>query len=203
MTGLTTGVDLRGTINRPCDRDDGWSVAVAIPWTTLAEAAPADAVPPPANGGDVTRAQRHLDVVDRKYAKRRDGQLLPETTGSGARRTRSTCTCPSAEAWCSSLTPRQDRGRSRLRRTERLSEVGAAPPVPSPAPAVVVDRPLHPGPRAARRRIDRGGKAWSSARPCKRAIRCTTFVPQDSPAPRSTFARAARCGSRSERGPFL
>ncbi len=40
IAGLKVGVDLRGTINRPGDRDNGWSVELAMPWRILREAAP-------------------------------------------------------------------------------------------------------------------------------------------------------------------
>ena len=40
IAGLKAAVNTRGTINRPSDGDDGWSVEIAIPWRILAEAAP-------------------------------------------------------------------------------------------------------------------------------------------------------------------
>ena len=40
IAGLKVGIDLRGTINRPGDRDDGWTVELAMPWRILREAAP-------------------------------------------------------------------------------------------------------------------------------------------------------------------
>jgi hypothetical protein len=29
---LQVGIDVRGTINRPGDRDEGWTVEIAMPW---------------------------------------------------------------------------------------------------------------------------------------------------------------------------
>ena len=83
IAGLRTAVDLRGTINRPEDRDEGWSIETAIPWKILAEAAPRRARP---RAGDqwrvnFSRVQWQLDVRDGRYAKRLDpqtGKPMPE-----------------------------------------------------------------------------------------------------------------------------
>lgn len=39
IAGLQVGVDVRGTVNRPGDRDAGWSVELALPWRVLRQAA--------------------------------------------------------------------------------------------------------------------------------------------------------------------
>jgi hypothetical protein len=83
IADLRTAVDLRGTINRPGDRDQGWSIEMAIPWTILAEAAPRRSRP---RAGDqwrvnFSRVQWQLDERSGKYAKRTDaktGKPLPE-----------------------------------------------------------------------------------------------------------------------------
>jgi hypothetical protein len=83
IAGLRTAVDLRGTINRPDDRDEGWSIEMAIPWKMLAEAAPRRARP---RAGDqwrinFSRVQWQLDPRAGKYAKRLDrqtGKPMPE-----------------------------------------------------------------------------------------------------------------------------
>ena len=83
IAGLKAAVDARGTINRPDDRDDGWSVEIAIPWRIIDEAAPGRRKP---RAGDrwrvnFSRVQWQLDVADNRYAKRRDsagGKPLPE-----------------------------------------------------------------------------------------------------------------------------
>ncbi len=82
ITGLKTAVHVRGTLNRPGDKDDGWSIEIAMPWKVLAEAAPG-ARPPKAGEQwrmNFSRVQWQLDVRDGKYVKRRDakGQELPE-----------------------------------------------------------------------------------------------------------------------------
>ena len=40
IAGLRVAVDVRGTLNHPGDRDQGWTVEVAMPWAALREAAP-------------------------------------------------------------------------------------------------------------------------------------------------------------------
>ncbi len=36
MEGLKTAVDVQGTLNNPADKDKGWTVEIAIPWTAFA-----------------------------------------------------------------------------------------------------------------------------------------------------------------------
>jgi hypothetical protein len=72
IAGLRIGVDVRGTINRPADRDEGWTVEMAMPWKILREAAP-DHRPP--KGGDrwrvnFSRVQWDVDVVGGRSIKR-------------------------------------------------------------------------------------------------------------------------------------
>jgi hypothetical protein len=44
IPGLKTAVHVRGTLNDPADKDDGWSVEIAFPWRVLAASGqPADA----------------------------------------------------------------------------------------------------------------------------------------------------------------
>jgi hypothetical protein len=40
VAGLRMGIDIRGTLNHPGDRDEGWTVEMGIPWRILREAAP-------------------------------------------------------------------------------------------------------------------------------------------------------------------
>jgi hypothetical protein len=81
ITGLESAVFLDGTLNRPTDRDRGWTVELAIPWLSLAEAAN---VPTPPRPGDqwrvnMSRVQWPLEVRDGEYAKALD----PETGETG------------------------------------------------------------------------------------------------------------------------
>ncbi len=70
--GLQARVDVRGTLNRPGDRDDGWTIELAIPWKALKEAAPGQR--PPASGDrwrlNFSRVEWQVDVAEGKYAKR-------------------------------------------------------------------------------------------------------------------------------------
>jgi Carbohydrate family 9 binding domain-like len=83
IAGLQVGVDVRGTINRPGDRDERWTVEIAIPWKILREAATGRAEP---RAGDqwrvnFSRVQWQTDVNQGAYVKRKDGATgkpLPE-----------------------------------------------------------------------------------------------------------------------------
>jgi hypothetical protein len=83
VAGLRTAVSLRGTLNRPDDRDQGWSIEIAIPWKMLAEGAPRRSGP---RAGDqwrvnFSRVQWQVDVRDGGYAKRinpKTGKPFPE-----------------------------------------------------------------------------------------------------------------------------
>ena len=71
IAGLKVGVDVRGTINRPGDQDEGWTVEMAMPWKVLREAAPDHRLP---KGGDrwrvnFSRVQWDVDVADGRYVK--------------------------------------------------------------------------------------------------------------------------------------
>jgi hypothetical protein len=72
IAGLHIGVDVRGTINRPGDSDEGWTVEIAMPWKTLREAASDHRPPKPGDRWRVnfSRVQWQVDVADGRYAKR-------------------------------------------------------------------------------------------------------------------------------------
>jgi len=78
IAGLEVAVDVRGTINRPGDRDQGWSVEIAMPWTALREAAPDHQAPQAGDRWRVnfSRVEWDVDAVNGRYAKR----LEPGTT---------------------------------------------------------------------------------------------------------------------------
>jgi len=71
ILGLRTAVSIDGTINNPSDRDQGWNVEIAIPWTVLAEAAHRDV--PPANGDqwrvNFSRVEWRARIEDGGYVK--------------------------------------------------------------------------------------------------------------------------------------
>ena len=73
MPGLKTAVQLQGTLNNPRDKDRGWSLEIAIPWSAL-NRGPRPAVAP--KDGEqwrvnFSRVEWVLDVVAGKYAKRK------------------------------------------------------------------------------------------------------------------------------------
>ena len=72
IAGLKVGLDVRGTVNRPGDRDDGWTVEIAMPWAILREAAPDHKPPRPGDRWRVnfSRVQWQMDVADGRYTKR-------------------------------------------------------------------------------------------------------------------------------------
>ena len=83
IAGLQVGVEVRGTINRPGDRDEGWSVEIAMPWPILREAAAGRRAPRHGDQWRVnfSRVQWQLDVDQGAYRKRLDertGKPLPE-----------------------------------------------------------------------------------------------------------------------------
>jgi arylsulfatase A len=72
IAGLQSAVDVRGTINRPGDKDEGWSVEIAMPWTILREASASRKTPQPGDRWRVnfSRVQWDVDVVEGRYVKR-------------------------------------------------------------------------------------------------------------------------------------
>jgi hypothetical protein len=83
VAGLEVGVHIDGTINQPGDRDNRWTVEVALPWKILREAAPRRRLPQPGDQWRVnlSRVQWQLEVRDGRYVKRTDpktGNPLPE-----------------------------------------------------------------------------------------------------------------------------
>jgi hypothetical protein len=83
IAGLRIGVDVRGTLNRPGDRDDAWTVEIAMPWTILREAAPGRRTPRAGEHWRVnfSRVEWQTDITAGSYVKRVDaktGKPLPE-----------------------------------------------------------------------------------------------------------------------------
>ncbi len=83
IAGLRVGIDVRGTLNRAGDRDDRWTLEIAMPWKILREAAPGGRAP---RAGDrwrvnFSRVEWQVDVNNGAYTKRLDGATgkpLPE-----------------------------------------------------------------------------------------------------------------------------
>ncbi len=83
IQGLKSAVSLDGTLNRPGDRDRGWSVELALPWSVLKEAAHRDAPPAPGDRWRVnfSRVEWRVEVEGDRYRKVLDpatGKALPE-----------------------------------------------------------------------------------------------------------------------------
>jgi hypothetical protein len=74
ITGLKLGVDVRGTLNRPGDKDQGWSVEMALPWAVLREAAPGRRSPQPGDQWRVnfSRVEWPFEVDGGQYRRRID-----------------------------------------------------------------------------------------------------------------------------------
>ena len=74
IAGLRVGVDVRGTLNRPGDRDQGWSVELALPWKVLREAAPGKR--PPSVGEqwrmNFSRVEWQVEAVEGRYRRLTD-----------------------------------------------------------------------------------------------------------------------------------
>jgi hypothetical protein len=71
IAGLKTAVHVRGTLNNPADIDSGWTVELAIPWSSLRTYAH---VPTPPRKGDTwrinfSRVEWDVEIVNRWYRK--------------------------------------------------------------------------------------------------------------------------------------
>ena len=70
IPGLKTAVAVDGTLNKPDDRDRGWTVEIAIPWTAYASRAP---VARPAAGQEwrvnFSRVEWQTEIRDGHYGK--------------------------------------------------------------------------------------------------------------------------------------
>jgi hypothetical protein len=83
IAGLDVGVDIRGTLNKAGDKDDGWSVELALPWKILEETSAYKRAPRDGEQWRInfSRVEWHTDVVDGKYVKRTNAETkkpLPE-----------------------------------------------------------------------------------------------------------------------------
>jgi Carbohydrate family 9 binding domain-like len=72
ITGLKTAVHVDGTINNPADRDRGWTVEMAWPWTSLREIS-SKRLDIPVHGEqwriNFSRVEWDIDIVGGKYVK--------------------------------------------------------------------------------------------------------------------------------------
>jgi len=82
IPALLAAVDVRGTLNRPGDRDEGWTVELALPWRDLGETAASEHPPQPGEQWRVnfSRVAWQVDAREERYTKRLDpvtGKPLP------------------------------------------------------------------------------------------------------------------------------
>ena len=139
IAGLQVGVDLRGTINRPGDRDDGWTVEIAMPWRILREAAPDRKAPQPGDRWRVnfSRVQWQVDTADGRYAKRlKPGTKDPLPEDNWVWSPQGAINMHMPERWGYvqfSGVPAGSRYGAIRRGSERARQVGAAPAVLSSA----------------------------------------------------------------------
>lgn len=75
IPGLRTAVHIEGTLNDARDRDRGWSVEIAIPWTAFGERA---RMPLPPRAGDVWR----VNFSRVEWQVRRDGRNYRKVEGT-------------------------------------------------------------------------------------------------------------------------
>ncbi|MFN7922978.1 MAG: carbohydrate-binding family 9-like protein [Bryobacteraceae bacterium] len=71
IPGLRTAVHMDGTLNRPADRDRGWSVEMAFPWSAFNRGPRPAVAPKPGETWRVnfSRVEWKLDVRGGKYVK--------------------------------------------------------------------------------------------------------------------------------------
>ena len=72
IAGLRAHVNVKGTLNRPGDRDEGWTIELALPWKILKEAAAGQRRPASGDRWRVnfSRVEWQTDVREGKYVKR-------------------------------------------------------------------------------------------------------------------------------------
>jgi len=71
IAGLRTAVRVAGTLNRPADRDSGWSVEIAIPWRGMERAAHTTVAPRPGQQWRInfSRVEWRADTAAGAYRK--------------------------------------------------------------------------------------------------------------------------------------
>ncbi|HEY2016620.1 MAG TPA: carbohydrate-binding family 9-like protein [Bryobacteraceae bacterium] len=70
IPGLRTAVAIQGTLNKPGDRDHGWTVEIAFPWTAFRERSGAGRPEPGAEWRiNFSRVEWRVRVADGKYEK--------------------------------------------------------------------------------------------------------------------------------------
>lgn len=76
IQGLQSAVKINGTVNDPSDKDDGWSVEVAIPWKVLHETTRTSTPPKEKDVWRVnfSRVQWETEIKNGEYVKKKDSK---------------------------------------------------------------------------------------------------------------------------------
>ena len=81
MIGLKSAIHVDGTLNDFSDQDEGWTVEIAIPWSTFKLGYNQDVVPVDQFWRvDFSRVNWEFDIIDQAYVRKKDanGKYLPE-----------------------------------------------------------------------------------------------------------------------------
>ena len=81
IQGIKTAVQIEGTLNDASDRDKGWSVEIALPWTVLIEANNHNKIPENEYWRiNFSRVNWNFDLKEGTYSRKKDekGKYLPE-----------------------------------------------------------------------------------------------------------------------------
>jgi len=80
--GIKTAVHIDGTLNDPSDKDDKWTVEIAIPWKSINETYDDKIIAPRGKTWrvDFSRVNWDFELVNGKYQRKKDkfGKYLPE-----------------------------------------------------------------------------------------------------------------------------
>lgn len=81
ISGLKTAVHLEGTLNNPKDKDQYWTVEMAIPWKAIKEFAPKTQIP---KSGDqwrinLMRVDWKMDIKNGRYSKAKNANGKPKS----------------------------------------------------------------------------------------------------------------------------
>ena len=138
IAGLQVGIDVRGTVNRPGDRDDGWRSSSRCPGRFFARRRPiASRRRPAINGASTSRASSGRSTSHGRYMKRlKPGTKDPLPENNWVWSPQGAIDMHMPERWGYVQFSGRAAGTdgSVRRRSERAREVGASSPVLSSAP---------------------------------------------------------------------
>lgn len=81
IKGIKTAVHVEGTLNHPHDVDSGWCVEIAMPWSSITEAANSRTIPVGQFWRiNFSRVNWQYEIANDTYSRKRDagGRFLPE-----------------------------------------------------------------------------------------------------------------------------